>query len=312
MRSSGVTGMGIPSSCAFFLMRQAKARPFCGSILTLGVQSVGFDAAKLLATSERAQFKLPGEIPSGPGLLTDIALFRALGFNEIVRTDVNPFEGAEFIFDLNSSEPPPDEYRGRFDVVFDGGTMEHVFHVPNVLKNIFYFLKSGGRVIHVNPSSNHIDHGFYMFSPTLHYDYYSTNEYQIDSCKLIRYTLRAEIDPWEVGDYTPGALDQLMTGGLDAGIYGIAFAATKTHQSTHNRIPTQSFYAKRYQPWQLSHNLSGSPAAIAIPPIPIRALRKARRLLRKSWLLLQWPSRVLGRFVKRRPGPFPIKPKETW
>jgi hypothetical protein len=48
---------------------------------------------------------------------------------------------------------------GQFDVVLDSGTIEHVFHIPDALKNVLS-LAQGGRVICMSPSSNHVDNGF--------------------------------------------------------------------------------------------------------------------------------------------------------
>ena len=62
-------------------------------------------------------------------------------------------------------------------MIIDGGTMEHIFHIPNVLNNIYRMLRVGGRIIHISPSSNYVDHGFYSFSPTLFYDFYQTNKF---------------------------------------------------------------------------------------------------------------------------------------
>ena len=40
-------------------------------------------------------------------------------------------------------------------------------------------LKKGGHLLIAVPCSNMIDHGFYSFSPTLFYDYFSCNHFKI-------------------------------------------------------------------------------------------------------------------------------------
>ena len=65
--------------------------------------------------------------------------------------------------------------------LLDSGTLEHVFHLPNALKSVVELAKVGGRVMLLSPSSNHFDHGFYMFSPTLFYDYFSANGLRIET-----------------------------------------------------------------------------------------------------------------------------------
>jgi hypothetical protein len=289
--------MGIGSKAARFLMEQGLKRPFSGSVLTLGLQDLSFDLDRLSKTAQRAGFKSPGLAnlarlpPHQPA--TDRLLFELLGFSEVVRTDVNAYQGAEMLFDLNDENGPQAEYRGHFDCVIDGGTMEHVFHVPNALKNIFEFTKVGGRIIHMSPTSNYVDHGFYSFSPTLFYDFYSENGFEIDQCRLFRHTYNVEGKAWIAGDYSPGSLDSISFGGLDDGLYATFFVATKTAASTAHRIPQQSLYRRH---WAKKNPATPAPAGAPSEAFTQKVLRKARRLNTKL-------RRRLG--LKKR---FPIKP----
>src|SRR5262245_52181276 len=52
-------------------------------------------------------------------------LFRALGADTVESMDASEFEGATIIHDLNL--PIPARLREQFDVVYDGGSLEHVF-----------------------------------------------------------------------------------------------------------------------------------------------------------------------------------------
>ena len=176
--------MGLAPAAIAYLMIEGKRREFSGSVLTLGVQNVFMtqDQFEKLAHSlsynlNPAPTKLT-KLPLIEGQITcEYALLR-LGFSDVVATDANDFEDADFLFDLND-EKVPDVHRGVYDLVIDSGTLEHVFHLPNALRNVVNFASDGGRVIHLSPSSNHIDHGFYMFSPTLFWDFYSVNEQEI-------------------------------------------------------------------------------------------------------------------------------------
>src|SRR5205814_1882285 len=109
---------------------------------------------------------------------------------------------ADVLFDLNCGDLP-EELKESFDVVLDPGTIEHVFHIPHSLKNIFHMLRLGGRVIHISPSSNHMDHGFYMFSPTFFWDYYTANQFDLSFVKIIRYKPQW-VFPWKIASYSPG------------------------------------------------------------------------------------------------------------
>jgi hypothetical protein len=83
--------------------------------------------------------------------------------------DINASRGFEIVLDLNF--PAPAELLGRYDIVYDGGTMEHCFNVGQVMRNIAGFTRVGGFMIHVNPI-NCYNHGFFNFNPTFYHDWY--------------------------------------------------------------------------------------------------------------------------------------------
>lgn len=79
--------------------------------------------------------------------------------------DASDFEGASVIHDLN--EPVGPDLLGQFDVVFDGGTLEHVFNFPQAVHSCMSMVKTGGHFIMHTPSNNLMGHGLYQFSPEL-------------------------------------------------------------------------------------------------------------------------------------------------
>ena len=233
-----------------FMLQEAALRPFEGRALTLGRQDVWFGREKLEQCAGRAglEVALPagGEIPAkrwfaDRGFMSDVALMGALGFEDCDALDFSDYEGADIVFDLNEPSPP-EELRERFDVIFDLGTLEHVFHLPNALANIHRLLRPNGRIMHVAPSSNHIDHGFYMFSPTFFWDYYTANGWELRPMRLFRHSPRHSTDAWTVYDYRPGDLTDVWYGGLDDRMYGISCIARKTPQATADRVPQQGSY----------------------------------------------------------------------
>lgn len=92
-------------------------------------------------------------------------LMRKLGFGGMEALDFSDFEGASIIHDLN--RPVPDTLHGQFDLIFDGGTIEHVFDVPQALRNVFHMLKPAGRFVSANGMNGWPGHGLYQFSPDL-------------------------------------------------------------------------------------------------------------------------------------------------
>ena len=61
------------------------------------------------------------------------SVFAALGI-ESDFIDIVASRGFEIVVDLN--QPAPAELVGRYDIVYDGGTMEHCFNVGQVIRNI--------------------------------------------------------------------------------------------------------------------------------------------------------------------------------
>ena len=186
--------MGIPRGSARLLIEEAKSRPFSGSVLQLGRSSVYFGWRDLERWAGKHRFALRAVEPApshdprlaAQGCIADATLFRALGFDEVRSCDVEAWEGADYLFDLNGEVPA--ELHGRFDVVFETGTIVQVFDLPRVLHNLHRLLRAGGRVIHCAvPSNNHMDLGFYMLSPTFFADYYQANGYRIETQYLCEY-----------------------------------------------------------------------------------------------------------------------------
>lgn len=267
--------MGLPRGFMNLLLDEAVREPFTGVVGQLGRQSIFFKFEQLQDAAQRRHFTLSPVDPTlhrdprlaEQGYLSDVAFFRALGFEDVFALDFSDFEQAELIVDLNRPVSP--ELHQRFDALMDGGTLEHVFHLPNALANIHAMLRPGGRIIHWTPAANFVDHGFYMLSPTFFWDYYSANEYDIKTIRFIRHSPE-DPDPryqiLEVMDYAPGCLNSVNMGGLDAAIYETFVVAKKTAQSTADRIPQQGAYQKAWAAAQ-------APPVVAPEPPPSRGDR---------------------------------------
>lgn len=91
-------------------------------------------------------------------------LLEPLGY-EVDSLDASDYEGASIVHDLN--QPIPDKLAERYDLVIDGGTLEHVFNFPVAIDNAARMLKTGGHLFLVTPTNNQCGHGFYQFSPEL-------------------------------------------------------------------------------------------------------------------------------------------------
>jgi hypothetical protein len=243
--------MGLRLESIHLLLEQGKNFPFYKKkLLVLGKQDVYLTYPSLEKLAKKLSYSLQRphliELSLKPhlkvqGFISDKTLFQALGFQSMQSLDASLYEGADLQFDLNQPTLP-NKLKEEFDLVLDPGTLEHVFHLPHSLHNIFQALKVGGRVIHIAPSSNHFDHGFYMFSPTLFADYYKANFCPIQALKIIRYDSCSK-KPWKITPYTPESFAPFSFGGLDDHMYAILCVATKTKDSTSLVIPQQHLFA---------------------------------------------------------------------
>lgn len=303
--------MGIPRGTARLLLDEARARPFSGSLLELGRMSVYATREELERWAREQATPLAAPAPgeslalshqpelAAAGCLDDRSFFRLLGCERVESADVSDWEGADHILDLNL--PLPAALAGRFDTVFEAGTIQHVFDLPQVFANLHALLKEGGRVIHgMAPSTNHVDHGFYMFSPTLFHDFYAANGWRIEAeyfFEFFPYWFRGRFHstPWKIRRYTPGCLDHLAYGGFGARQVALFVVATKVAGATADRIPQQSYFARFHREKMGTGTDSSVHSTVGAQgksvPVPISLLK-----------LKEWKQR-LKRLLPRRLPP---------
>ncbi len=119
-----------------------------------------------------------------PGQPWAEGLFRWLGSTDISAIDASGFEGADIIHDLN--RPIPGDLCGVFDTIFDGGTIEHIFDFPSVVRNVRALLAPGGVFISVSGANNQLGHGLYQFSPELMWRTFgSENGFSVEAMYLM-------------------------------------------------------------------------------------------------------------------------------
>src|SRR5271166_5147565 len=95
---------------------------------------------------------------------------RDFGAEVVDSFDNSAYEGATQIVDLGA---PFTHQFEPYDTVFDGGTLEHIYNIPQALWNTSQLCKPGGQILHVLPANNLCGHGFYQFSPELFFSLYS-------------------------------------------------------------------------------------------------------------------------------------------
>ncbi len=98
-------------------------------------------------------------------------VFTLLGALGIESVDASAYEGADVVHDLN--EPVDGSWKSKYSVVYDGGTLEHVFNFPVAIRNCMEMLAVGGYFISTTEANNYMGHGFYQLCPELMYRVFS-------------------------------------------------------------------------------------------------------------------------------------------
>lgn len=127
-------------------------------------------AAQALGADFSSSVMIGRQNHGGPGQYAE-PFFRSLGAEEISSIDASDFESATHIHDMN--DPIPSSLKSRFGMVFDGGTLEHVFNYAQALKNCMEMVRLGGFFVQVAPGNNFMGHGFWQTSPELLYRVFS-------------------------------------------------------------------------------------------------------------------------------------------
>ena len=247
--------MGILEAHLKLLAMEHENHPIKGQVLTLGQQAVyaTLDRVKQIYISEKVSlsdipkgFDIKNKIPHWIGTENEKntnaqATLTLLGAERVFVCDSSNYENPDFLIDLNY--PVNKEYYERFDVILDVGTLEHVFDISTALRNINYMLKKGGHIILILPASNAIDHGFYSFSPTLFYDFFTANNFSNFSCYLregnpLNYMQKGKLYRY---NFVGWEIPLLSKKGVD-----VCFFATKDKGAFSEQIekPIQSVYAK--------------------------------------------------------------------
>lgn len=186
--------MGIDLHTFRMIQGLAAKRPL-GAVLTIGRQSVDFDASGV------------GPPPADPVEAKYCEwVLRALGASEAASLDISKYEGATHIGDLGAPMSLPRTY----DTIIDAGSLEHVFDVATAFRNLIAFTAIGGRIIHALPVNNLSGHGFWQFSSDLIYALYSSENGFADT--RVYYASSINPDDWRlVPPPGPGTRTELVS-----------------------------------------------------------------------------------------------------
>lgn len=180
--------MAIPDILAVRIIEYVKQNDLSGNVVMLGRQRwVGKRRKRSAVLFEQTLEKyLPGVSEDdlrNPGNEYSETFWQKLGFDQVDSMDVSDFENASIVQDLGGDLH--EDLHGRFDVIYDGGTCEHIFDLPTAYRNIHKMLKPGGVLIGHSPCNNWINHGFYQICPEMVFGFWEKKlGYEVIECRV--------------------------------------------------------------------------------------------------------------------------------
>jgi SAM-dependent methyltransferase len=176
--------MGIDLNSARLLIRAHKSGVSFERMATLGrLELFAHRRALISALRESGYDTSKDRVRSllDPATRYSEDFLNLLGAKEIVAIDASGYEGAQIVHDMN--RPIPDSLVSSFDLVLDGGTLEHVFDFPTAMRNVAQMVRPNGHFVSTTMANNFCGHGFYQFSPEAFYRFLCPeNGFAMESC----------------------------------------------------------------------------------------------------------------------------------
>ena len=162
--------MGLNSDSFYLLVDAKRNGASFEKIICTGRPHLNVDSTTIRKTMTRAGLfneALYNELVSGSDAPFADKVFTMLGARTLDIMDVSQYEGANVIHDLN--EPIRAELKEQYDLLFDAGTLEHIFNCTTGLRCYMEMLKIGGSMIVCSPGNTWMGNGFYQLGPDFFY-----------------------------------------------------------------------------------------------------------------------------------------------
>lgn len=172
------------------------------------------------------------------------SLLARLGFGAVEAMDFSDYEGAAHVHDLN--QPVPEALHGAFDMILDGGTIEHVFDTRMALENVYHMLAPGGRFVSVNGMNGWVGHGLYQFNPELVWSYWQ----RMQGCRVHLCLGLPKDKPGKAVPFPDPALRGRrlrLRGALPEGRVYLYYEIEKTPSDVAAAVTLQSDYQRRWK-----------------------------------------------------------------
>lgn len=180
-------------------------------------------------------------------------MMERLGLGRMESMDFSDYEGATILHDLN--RPVPKALEKQFDFIFDGGTIEHVFNVPQALANVFRMLRPGGRFVSANGMNGWPGHGMYQFNPELVWTFWRrTCNCMVHDCRGIRKVPGDKAEMIAFPDPAESGKRLRLKGRFPEGRVYLYYEVERTAKAKLGSITLQSDYETKWA----SHANAGS------------------------------------------------------
>jgi SAM-dependent methyltransferase len=260
-----------------FMRIQDRYKLRGGRMITIGVQDVMFShesaaeffrkenyAFKELPESERSFRKSKAQTlyetifnVKNPMHMHD--LFRMLHFDKAESLDAFDADKPTILHDMN--KPIEEIHKGQYDLVFDIGSMEHVFDVRMFVQNCIEMVKPGGTLMIYDAMLGWHNECFYNFQTPFFFDVFRANGFEDISVYLNYFPkyhdfgeLRTEWRRFEYGDRPKFRKRNHNT--------HILFIGKRAKVLPEFVIPMQGYYAEYYKDFEAAQAKHGeAPAA---------------------------------------------------
>lgn len=276
--------MALDADSIKFLVHAKKSGVDFASTAMIGRQSV-FARPWMLRT-----LLAPAGIKPGQSEIRDLwgrgegyaeALLRLFGARSVESFDYANYENATHIHDFNV--PIPIKFHGQYNVVIDGGSLEHVFNFPVAMRNCMEMVTVGGHFVGIMPCNNQPGHGFYQFSPELVWRIFSYE----NGFKVRRLVLREVRHgaPWfEIVD--PAAVKRRVTFVNKRPALMLVLARKERQVEVFRSAPQQSDYVAMWQRRDLTSSTPYRVPAVGrmidcLPYAVVETLWLLRQMLRR-------------------------------
>lgn len=209
---------------------------------------------------------------------------RFVGAETVHSFDKSDYEGATCLHDMN--EELPDRFQGKYSIVLDSGSLEHVFNFPMALRNCMRMVEAGGHYLAITPANNFMGHGFYQFSPELFFDIFSAGSgYELIRVMAYEDKPRA---PW-FSVKNPASIGNRVTLTNCTPTYLLVMARKAGDKDAANFTPQQSDYLRVWKGKQGDFNQGEGPLLGAVERLIPRFMKPvAKRIV---WHLFGYDPR---------------------